>query len=68
MEGKPSTIIQVVPFYLSTVDILGVDILRIDRTALPGLYPAVLGKGPCSPKLGKNDHLTSKLGKINDKT
>ena len=30
-----------------------------------GPFPAILGKGPW-PKLGKKDHLTSKLEEIND--
>ena len=35
-------------------------------TILPGLFPAILEKGP-QPKLGKMIDLTSKLGEINDK-
>ena len=30
-----------------------------------GLFPAILGKDPW-PKVGKNDRLNTKLGKIND--
>ena len=36
------------------------------RLKLTGLFPAILGKGPC-PKLGKMIDLTAKLGEMNGK-
>ena len=35
------------------------------HTAITGLFPAILGKGPW-PKLGKTVQINSQLGEIND--